>query len=305
MERMTGKRFHFDNNYWENPKQFDVISLYQIGDLSCRNGYEVGPHIQPCFEITYILSGKGVIFTNDMPYPVSENDAFISLPGDRHNLIADEADPFRYLYLAFAFHQGSRQTGSRQTIALDTVEKALHGLKYPILPNFTEIEVPMKNALQELYKLSEYSQYMLESYILQVIILTYRVICGNFERTPVYTDAKDGNQEMIYAIVTHIDRNLFSIENLQEVAETLNYSYSYLSHLFRESTGMTLQAYYNSRRMAAACEMLKGGTLSVSDIAEKLRYQSVHSFSKAFKKNYGISPAQYKLFVTGKNQEER
>ena len=61
MEIKTGKRFHFDNNYWENPKQFDVISLYQIGDLSCRNGYEVGPHIQPCFEITYILSGKGVI----------------------------------------------------------------------------------------------------------------------------------------------------------------------------------------------------------------------------------------------------
>jgi AraC-like DNA-binding protein len=298
MENTAGKRFHFDNSYWESPRQFDVISLYQIGDLSCRNGFEVGQHIHPCYEITCIQSGKGVIFSNDVPYPVSQGDIFISLPGDRHNLIADKADPFRYLYLGFAFSQCSGGA-----IALDAIEKTLHSLKYPVVSNSAGIEAPMKSALQELYKLSEYSRYMLESYILQVIILTYRSICGSIEQAGSYPGEPNGSQEIIYTVVSHIDQNLHSIESLVQVAETLNYSYSYLSHIFREGTGITLQSYYNGRRMAAACEMLKGSYLSISDIAEKLRYKSVHSFSKAFKNNYGISPAQYKLFVTGKSRK--
>ncbi|MBE3102342.1 MAG: helix-turn-helix domain-containing protein, partial [Firmicutes bacterium] len=57
------------------------------------------------------------------------------------------------------------------------------------------------------------------------------------------------------------------------------------------------------RRMTTACELLKAGSISISVIAEKLRYQSIHSFSKAFKKNYGISPAQYRCFKLGKHQE--
>ena len=296
----TGVKFHFDNYYWENPKQFNGVSLYQIGDLSCYSGYEVGPHIQPCYEITYILSGKGMAFTNGVPYAVSEGDVFLSLPNDEHNLIADENNPFRYLYLAFAFNQSTHQG-----VNIYEIEKTFHTLDCPVVNDYVGIKTSLQNALQEWYELADNSQYMIESYILQIIILTYRNICGkkNQNIRQTYFSLPNSNQEIVHNIVTYIDQHLYAFDNLHEVAEALNYSYSHLSHIFHKETGITLQAYYHGRRMTTACELLKAGSISISVIAEKLRYQSIHSFSKAFKKNYGISPAQYRCFKLGKHQE--
>jgi len=132
----TGKKFHFDNYLWENPKQYNVVSVYQIGDISCYSGYEVGSHIQPCYEITYILSGKGIAFTNGVPYSVSEGDIFLSLPNDEHNLIADETNPFRYLYLGFGFNQSVHQT-----IDINAIDRAFRTLEYPVINDSTEQQI--------------------------------------------------------------------------------------------------------------------------------------------------------------------
>ena len=53
------KRFHFDNLYFLNPKQYEQFTLYQIGDLSCDSGYVLQEHTQVCYEITYIMSVRG------------------------------------------------------------------------------------------------------------------------------------------------------------------------------------------------------------------------------------------------------
>lgn len=53
-----GKVYHFDNVMPES-KRYGFIRLYQIGELQCGPGYEVPLHLQPCAEISYIVSGKG------------------------------------------------------------------------------------------------------------------------------------------------------------------------------------------------------------------------------------------------------
>ena len=60
----TRKKFHFDNVYFESPRLYEDILLYQIGDLSCESGYAIGEHEQYCYEISYIVSGKGLFYTN-------------------------------------------------------------------------------------------------------------------------------------------------------------------------------------------------------------------------------------------------
>jgi len=66
-----------------------------------------------------------------------------------------------------------------------------------------------------------------------------------------------------------------------------------LSHVFRTEIGVSLQSYWNRRRIMYAMKLLQTGETSTR-IAEKLHYQSVHSFSKAFKKIAGLSPSEYR-----------
>ena len=57
---------------------------------------------------------------------------------------------------------------------------------------------------------------------------------------------------------------------------------------------MSIQSYYNLRRVETARELLRDRELSIEEIAEYLQYSSVHSFSKAFKNAAGISPGAYR-----------
>ena len=291
-----GKKFHFDNRYWDTPRQFGPISAYQVGDLSCHRGFEVGEHQQLCYEITYVVSGRGRCYTNGTGLDVVPADLYVSRPGELHNLVADAADPFRYLYLAFWFNHEPDKSNPLQRI-----EPMLDVAASPLAHDSLGLEAPFLNLMKELYSGTDFSQQMVELYMMQVIVLTYRNYFA--PSAQAYLSAgKEGSgsaKDIVYAVVSYLDNNLFGIDSLSGLAETLNYSYSRLSHLFRKETGMTIQKYYNSKRMKTAALWVGEGQMMLSEIAEKLNYQSIHSFSKAFKLEFGVSPAQYKLKQKG------
>ncbi len=292
----SGKKFQFDNDFRAIPQSYEWLNLYQIGDLSCKGGFEVGCHVQPCYEISYIVSGKGDFFTNGVKYPVEQGDIYINLPDEEHNIIADKDEPLRYFYMAFWFNQ---YQGEDNRFA--HIEKMLDSVERPIVKDRLDINIPFMKALNEIYDTGEYSQFMLETYLMQIVILTYRNFCSNWDYRYKPVSEDDSAQNVVYSAIAYIDRNVERIGELRQVAEQLGYNYSYLSHLFSEETGMTLQSYLNKKRMEKAIELLKAGGASITEIAERLQYQSIHSFSKAFKKSIGVSPAQYQHFYVPKN----
>ena len=89
----------------------------------------------------------------------------------------------------------------------------------------------------------------------------------------------------------YIDTHLYTMQSLAEIADAMNYNYSYLSALFRQHSSTTLLEYYRNRRLEAAKLLLAEGKLSVGAIADLLRYSSVYTFSRAYKEKYGISPS--------------
>ena len=71
------------------------------------------------------------------------------------------------------------------------------------------------------------------------------------------------------------------------------YSYSYLSRLFSSTMGSTLRQYYNQRRFEKAVELLREPR-TLADIAEQLGFADTANFCRAFKKQYKISPGEYR-----------
>lgn len=282
------KRFHFDNLYFSSPRQYERISLYQIGDLSCQPGFELGDHQQLCYEISYIVSGKGWFCTNNKEYEVSEGDIFIGKPDEIHSGKADSIDPFRYFYLGFKFIHGS--DGENPYLH---IEKLLLGLNNPVMKDKLDIQVPFLNALKEFNNITQYSHIMIKTYIEQIIILMYRNFFSEWSNSYNLSQESKGSKHIVYTAISYIDNNILKIKDLREVSEMIGYSYSYLSHLFSEETGLTLRDYYGRKKLHQSIELLKSGEYSITKIAEMLHYESIHSFSKAFKKSVGISPKEY------------
>jgi AraC-like DNA-binding protein len=81
---------------------------------------------------------------------------------------------------------------------------------------------------------------------------------------------------------------------LAEWIAHLGLSRSYFFALFKEYTGFTPHSFLNQSRVNKAKDDLIQSNLSISGIAEKYHYSSVHNFSKSFKKVAGKSPSQYR-----------
>lgn len=78
------------------------------------------------------------------------------------------------------------------------------------------------------------------------------------------------------------------------LSEKLNYNYTYLSNLFTETRGTTIEKYYLSHRIEKAKELLVYDELNLSEIAYKLHYSSVAHLSNQFKKMTGLTPSHFK-----------
>ena len=78
---------------------------------------------------------------------------------------------------------------------------------------------------------------------------------------------------------------------LQKLADDLHLSYGRTSHLIKELTGMTFSQYTLQLRLACARNMLITTNYTVAAIAADCGFGNLANFHKAFKKQYGISPA--------------
>jgi len=78
------------------------------------------------------------------------------------------------------------------------------------------------------------------------------------------------------------------------ISEKLNYDYTYLSNIFSEVNGITLQQFIIIHKIEKVKELLLYDELNLSEISYKLNYSSVSHLSKQFKKVTGLSPSFYK-----------
>lgn len=286
--KVNQKRFHFDNVYMDNPQLYESIILYQIGDLSCESGYKISEHRQICYEISYIVSGEGFYFSDGRKYRVKKGDIYLNLPGEIHQGIADNVDPFRYFYIGFNFHDKQNELNP-----FNHIMKMFNQIKSPVKADRFNIQVPFTNIFNELINLGDFANVMIKAYIHEIVVIAYRNYFESWEKQYTPQAHSEKTKQIVYDIINFIDVNMSKIVDLSVIAEQLGYNYAYLSRIFSHETGFSIQGYYNRRRFEKAAVMLKSSEYNVTQIAESLQYQSIHSFSKAFRKNFGISPTQY------------
>lgn len=78
------------------------------------------------------------------------------------------------------------------------------------------------------------------------------------------------------------------------IAQTLHHDYSYLSNLFSEVEGITIEQYILNQKIEKVKELLTYDESSLSQIAVQLGYSSTAHLSNQFKKLTGLTPTQFK-----------
>ncbi len=103
--------------------------------------------------------------------------------------------------------------------------------------------------------------------------------------------------EKINNIITemiHYSDDAPKINYSDYISEKLNYDYTYLSNLFSEIKGITIQQFIIIHKIERVKELLLYDELNLTEISYKLHYSSVAHLSNQFKKITGLSPSHFK-----------
>ena len=95
-------------------------------------------------------------------------------------------------------------------------------------------------------------------------------------------------------VCEYIEEHLSEDFQISDIAEELNISVYYLSHVFKSATGTTITEYKNELRLTKAKLLLKNTDMRIGEIAAESGFGSVSYFTETFTKAEKISPQKYR-----------
>jgi two-component system response regulator YesN len=120
------------------------------------------------------------------------------------------------------------------------------------------------------------------------------------------SDKRQNTTEMLLEKAKYYIKNNFGDSDLsiQKLAGHLHISPSYMSMIFKKDAGLTFLKYLVNIRLETAKELLGNTDLKTSEIAEKIGYPEINYFSYFFKKNFGMSPREYRNKLMPKKESK-
>ena len=94
--------------------------------------------------------------------------------------------------------------------------------------------------------------------------------------------------------MVHYADEMPKIKSSNYISELLNHDYTYLSNLFSEATGTTIEHYIIAHKIERVKELLLYNELNLTEISYRLNYSSVAHLSNQFKKVTGLTPSFFR-----------
>ena len=112
-------------------------------------------------------------------------------------------------------------------------------------------------------------------------------------KLPMIAKDEKVKDDRLVTMINYIQMN-YSTVTLEDMAKEFHLSSPYLSKYIKDKSGKTFGEHVAQIRMKRAKTLLKNGNMSVENIAEAVGYPNVEHFIRLFKKNYQMTPTQYR-----------
>ena len=290
----SSKLFCYDNLFLDRQLCLPVGTLFQVSELSIIRGGEIIEHTQFCDEITYAISGKAKMYAGSKCSEITGRQIHYIKKGIQHRIVADANENFHYICIGYI--------PNKDCVSIDAYLDATRNISSIVVEDEGSIRILSRQLINEFYMRDEQSDIMINAYLIQILLSLYRILT-NIACTTEKNSSSISNFA-VYHTLRYIEQEYLNITNIKKIADELNYSEYYLSHLFREKIGLTIKDYLTQKKMITAETLLKTSNMSIQEIAEQLNYASAHSFSQAFKRCMKESPNTYRKKYKDSNQRQ-
>ena len=253
------------------------LSVIECGLQICHSGHSSGKRIYKEYSAHFILKGKGTYFVNDKVYELSPGQGFMITPDIPNIYIADETEPWEYIYVSFI---GADAPTLIHNCGLNDTDVIF---SFPMTEEFVNNLKTMHSACRDISPMG----YDILGYFL--LAMSHLVRQNNQKRTTILPD------EYVALACSYMENHMTRDISISDVANYVRIDRSHLYRLFIKHMGISPSDYLLNIRLKRAVSLLEcEAALSVSEIALSSGFYDLSHFSKLFTAKYGISPGKYK-----------
>lgn len=231
-----------------------------LGEEHCPPGSGFGPATRYYTLIHFVVDGEGTFLQGGVERPVHAGQAFIIRPDEITTYWASETNPWHYRWIGF-----------------DGALSARFASLPPVFNYTTDWAERMLSAARE------YDTGVMEYAIAAELHLMYAELFAHNSKKTDY----------VATVKTYVRALYMQPLRVEEIAENMHLDRRYLSRIFKEREGKSIQEYIVTVRMEEAKRLLARG-MGVAECAHLCGYEDTCNFSKMFKRECGVSPALWR-----------
>lgn len=263
------------------------------------------PHSHLAVEIDIFGDGcQGIYVIGEKTYEIHAGDIFILRSNEEHSIIhLEEGSPCICTGLQFSPdfiwspNNGLGDMSYLYELFLGNSRSFCH--KLPVEQESTRrIREQLQDIVEEFHSQPQEYDMMVRVKLISVLILVAREFQQeNGESAELHIGRE--KRLLVEKALNYMDSHLSEPITLKEIAENVHMSPSYLSQLFKTLNGFSMWEYMVAKRLEQAKKLLLESEERILDISLKCGFNTITNFNRAFKRDCGMSPKEYRKKLQG------
>jgi len=273
----------------------NISAIYTVHYFEYAKNFKFFGEKHDFWEIVYVDKGEVFVISENIGYTLTQGMAIFHKPNEYHNIWTN--DVFANVsIITFECNDEIMDLFKGLIVMLSAHERN-------IFANI--LKISKKTFLEPLNILSQArlikstscfygNEQFLKNY-LEIMLLSIAEREERLDSTAWVSDEAvvQHRKNITEVIISVLKDNIYSSMTFSELAKKACFSKSYITKLFKADVGTGVMECYLNLKIEEAKKLISEKNLSVTEIASKLCFSSVHYFSRIFKIKTGMSPKQY------------
>lgn len=272
-------------------RQYMVSQDFEIYYYNDQNLSKVDLHTHDYYEFYFFLEGDISIQLGEKTFPITHGDILLVPPKVPHRpIIHSQEIPYRRLvfWISQEYCNHLLQLSPDYLYLMRYVQTSKNYIFHNDKIAFHTVQARILRLLEEIQG-KRFARNTQISLCVNDLILCLNRLVYERNNTDTQKEELDLYQQITLYIEDHLDEDL----SLETLAKEFHVSKYHIAHVFKEKLGISIHQYITQKRLALCREAILEKT-SITEAYQAFGFGDYSSFYRAFKKEYGISPKDYR-----------
>lgn len=285
-------------NYFKH-KIEDLVNVSKIVTVhyfEFDKNFFFGEEEHDFWEIVFAEKENILCTANEKEITLNQGEMLFHKPNVKHSLRSNGIKAPDVFIVSFECHSEAMRFFEDKKVKLSSNQKKY---LYAILEDAKKtFDIPFSNPETKKMALLPHptlgGQQLIKNNLEILLIDLMRSLTETEQGNTIFLSDDELDNKLVNDVIKIMNDNVFESLSIDDIVKKINYSRAYIFREFKRTTKKSIMEYYTDLKIKMAKKMLRESDYSITEIAEKLCFDTPNYFSKTFKKINGVTPTAYK-----------